>query len=199
MDHATVLAYDDHAVDFADDWLRQPVPDDLYQLLARYFSPGPAADIGCGAGRDVAWLNRHGLETIGYDASSGLLAQARLTYPGLHFEQASLPELSGLDTATFQNVLCETVIMHLAPEQVGPATTRLLELLRPDGTLFLSWRVTEGRSQRDGRQRLYAAFDPALVRDACRGHRILLDEEAVNASSGKTVHRLVVRKNKKPA
>ena len=77
---------------------------------------------------------------------------------------------------------------------MGPATRRLLELLRPSGTLFLSWRVTEGDSLRDKHGRLYAAFDKRLVTDEIAGQTVLLDQEDVNLSSGKKVHRLIVRK-----
>jgi SAM-dependent methyltransferase len=196
MDTNTLLAYDEKAKAFADDWRAQPAPDDMYELLTRHFAPGPTADIGCGSGRDAAWLNAHGFETVvGYDASEGLLQQARQAYPDLRFMQAALPDLQGIASQSFQNVLCETVIMHLGAELVGPATRRLLDILRPGGTLFLSWRVTEGASQRDSHQRLYSSFDKALVLDECQRQTRLLDQEDISASSGKTVHRIMVRKS----
>ena len=74
---------------------------------------------------------------------------------------ATLPRLDGVARGAFQNVLCETVIMHLAPAQVGPSVRSLRALLRPGGTLYLSWRVTDDASRRDLAGRLYAAFDKA--------------------------------------
>jgi SAM-dependent methyltransferase len=194
MDDKTLDAYDGEANGFANEWEQQPAPEDMYAWLARYFSPGATADIGCGSGRDVAWLQSQGFDAVGYDASEGLLTQARARHPGLSFMQAALPELKGLPSGHFRNVLCETVIMHLEPGQIAPAVRRLLDLLQPDGVLYLSWRVTDGASQRDQHRRLYASFDPSLVRDACAGHAILHDKEEVNLSSGKRVHRLIVRK-----
>ncbi|GAA4337909.1 class I SAM-dependent methyltransferase [Pigmentiphaga soli] len=194
MDPATLSAYDRQAAAFADDWLAQPAPDDMYALLARHFTPGPTADVGCGAGRDVAWLASHGFDAIGYDASSALLQEARRRHPQLRFEQSALPGLPGIGSARFQNVLCETVIMHLDPPQIGPAVRRLLQILRAGGHLYLSWRVTAGTAQRDRHRRLYSAFDASLVLDECAGHEILMDAEEVSASSGKTVHRVIVRK-----
>jgi SAM-dependent methyltransferase len=194
MDKNTLHAYDHDAARFADEWHTQPSPDDLYALLTQYFSPGPTADIGSGSGRDVAWLHAQGFDAVGYDPSQGLLEQARLRYPKLRFTQSALPELDGVASGQFRNVLCETVIMHLDPAQVAPAVHRLLDILQPGGTLFLSWRVTDGTSQRDQHQRLYASFDKTVVMNACEGNAILLDREDVNISSGKVVHRLVVRK-----
>ena len=47
---------------------------------------------------------------------------------------------------------------------------------------------------RDAQGRLYAAFDAALVLAELKTTTVLLDEEAVSASSGKKIHRLVVKK-----
>ena len=47
------------------------------------------------------------------------------------------------------NVLCETVIMHFLEPDVLEAVQRLVELLKNSGTLYLSWRITEGKSYRD--------------------------------------------------
>lgn len=196
MDKQTLSAYDSASAQYARDWNEQPAPDDLYALVEKYFlRGGPTVDIGCGSGRDAAWLDAHGYEASGYDPSEGLLEEARAQYPGLHFGVAALPELAGLPKGTFQNVLCETVVMHLDPQDVGAATRALLGLLRPSGTLYLSWRVTEGESIRDKAGRLYAAFDTQAVRGAIgEGCTLLFDEGAVSASSGKKIHRLVVRK-----
>ena len=56
-DTATMAAYDADAARYAEDWETQPAPTDLHDTVRRFFSPGPTADIGCGSGRDTAWLN----------------------------------------------------------------------------------------------------------------------------------------------
>jgi SAM-dependent methyltransferase len=142
----------------------------------------------------VAWLVANSYPTIGYDASEGLLAQARKIYPGLEFAIDALPGLSRIRDETFDNVLCETVIMHLVSSEIAHSVCRLLAILKPGGILYLSWRVTVGSDQRDGHGRLYAAFDPTIVWSALGGATILLNEEALSASSGKTIHRIVACK-----
>lgn len=194
MDHPTLAAYDQGALTYADDWHQQPPPSDLHDIVRRYFRRGTTVDIGCGSGREVAWLNASGYPTIGYDASEGLIAEARRRYPDLHFQQAALPQLDGVARASFDNVLCETVIMHLPQADIGPSARALTSLLTTDGVLYLSWRVTRETDQRDKAGRLYAAFDAALVRDELKDMTLLLDEEVVSASSGKIIHRLVARR-----
>jgi SAM-dependent methyltransferase len=194
MDEATLNAYDRDAAGFAREWAEQPPPSDLHAVVRRFFVPGPTADIGCGSGRDAAWLDAEGFPTHGFDASEGLLAEARRRHPQIPFSQALLPDLIGIEDGSFANVLCETVIMHLDPAEVTPAVKRLLAILVPGGVLYLSWRVTEGADRRDEHGRLYAAFDPERVLSPLKCADILLDEQVGSVSSGKLIRRIVARK-----
>jgi len=194
MDDATLSAYDRDAAGFAREWAEQPPPSDLHAAVRRFFVRGPTADIGCGSGRDAAWLDAQGFPTHGFDASEGLLAEARRRHPRIPFSHATLPDLAGVEDGAFANVLCETVIMHLGPAEVTPAVERLLAVLVPGGVLYLSWRVTEGADRRDTHGRLYAAFDPQRVLTPLAGADILLDEQLGSVSSGKLIRRIVARK-----
>ena len=187
VDRKTLAAYDSEAAAFAKEWHEQPAPVDLQELVERFFvRGGTSADIGCGSGREVGWLNANGFSATGFDASEGLLTEARKRYPGLKFAPAELPDLRGIAAGSFDNVLCETVIMHLDCAQIGPSVRRLLEIVKPSGILYSDFRDAHGR--------LYAAFDPAIVLAELKTATVLLDEEVVSASSGKKIHRLVVKK-----
>ena len=195
MDRQTLAAYDNDAAAFAKDWHGQPLPVDLHEIVKRFFVMGGlTADIGCGSGREVAWLNANGFPAKGFDASEGLLVEARGRYPQFEFVRAELPALNGIPANSFANVLCETVIMHLERAQIAASVRRLIEIVKPGGIFYLSWRVTEGDDQRDKHARLYTAFEPSLVRSELRAATILLDEDVVSASSGKRIHRIVARK-----
>jgi SAM-dependent methyltransferase len=195
IDTDTIAAYDAGAADYAADWEDgQPPPDDLYAALTEFFRPGPSVDIGCGSGRDTAWLQAQGFRALGVDASAGLLAEAARRHPCVRFVRDTLPGLATLASGGFANVLCETVIMHLPAASAEAAVRRLADLLASGGTLYLSWRVTPEEDLRDKAGRLYAAFGTELVRGALAGLDILLDEEIVSASSGRIVHRIAARK-----
>jgi SAM-dependent methyltransferase len=195
LDRQTLAAYEGDAAAFAKDWHAQPAPHDLHDIVRRFFiKGGTTADIGCGSGREVAWLNANGFPAQGFDASSGLLAEARARYPDLKFALAELPELRGIAANAYDNLLCETVIMHLDRALIAPSLRRMLDVVKPGGFFYLSWRVTEGADQRDQHDRLYAAFEVSLVSAELSDTTVLLDEEVASASSGKIVHRIVVRK-----
>jgi SAM-dependent methyltransferase len=163
-------------------------------IIRQYFDPGLTADIGCGSGRDTNWLSNNGYTAIGFDASEGLLAAARRLHPGVEFRYAALPELNGIADDVLSNVLCETVIMHLSADAIELSVKRLVEILQLDGTLYLSWRVTEKEDKRDDRERLYSAFDPTLVLRALASEKILFNDHLVSPSSGKAIQRIIVRK-----
>ncbi len=195
MDPATLAAYDREAAAFAADWHAQPAPADLHDIIRRFFIPGGrTADIGCGSGREVGWLNASGYPAEGFDASNGLLAEARTRYPGASFTYAELPDLAWIADDSFDNVLCETVLMHLDRSDIVPAVQRMRAITRPGGIVYLSWRVTREADQRDGHHRLYAVVDLAALSEVFANDTALLDEEVVSASSGKVIHRMVVKK-----
>ena len=191
MDDATLGAYDRDAKAFADAWDTQPPSADLQAVVRQFFISGQTADVGCGSGRDAAWLNACGYPTRGFDASKGLLAEARRRHPQIQFGTAILPDLDGIAESGFANVLCETVIMHLDPKAITPAVARLLAILIPGGILHLSWRVTEGADRRDQHGRLYAAFDPERVRRALTTTQVLHDQQV---GSVRSIRRIVARK-----
>jgi SAM-dependent methyltransferase len=194
MDSRTVEAYDRSPERYADEWHSQPTPSDLHELVLTYFRPGPTADIGCGSGRDTAWLSSQGFESVGFDVSTGLLEEASRRYPGIPFHVASLPELAGIEEDAFENVLCETVVMHIPVDDIPASVRRLCAILRPGGTLYLSWRVTDAQDQRTEDGRLYSAFGSELVLGSLDAMTLLHDSESTSASSGRTVHRLVARR-----
>ena len=195
MDLATIRSYDERAASFAKEREdEQPVPIDLQTIVRQYFRHGLTADVGCGSGRDAAWLSDNVFTVVGVDPSAGLLAEATRRHGGIRFQLGALPELDTLTEGSFVNVLCETVIMHLDAKLIPASVRKLVALLEPQGTLYLSWRVTEGSDVRDENGRFYSAFEPSLVMEGLSDATIELDKQQVSASSKKTVHRIVARR-----
>ena len=195
MDKKTLEAYAKKASDYSQDWLTQPEPSDMYQLLNSYFTPsGRTADIGCGNGRDSNWMALNGFRVSGYDSSSELIKLATQLYPQIQFHQAFLPKLEEIQQE-FENVLCETVIMHLPKAEILEAIQNLKRILKNQGILYLSWRVTEGEDSRHEDGRLYSAFEPKFILDQFPKNSILHFEDKTSASSGKRVCRLIYKKS----
>jgi ubiquinone/menaquinone biosynthesis C-methylase UbiE len=101
-------------------------------------------DVGCGAGRDMAWLESLGLSVVGLDHSSGMLAQARARARGplLQMDMRFL----GLTTGKFDGVWCCASLLHLPKGDAPAALTEMGRILQRGGLLFLSMQEGDGQA-----------------------------------------------------
>ena len=77
MDPQTISTYDTHAAEFAAEWEdEQPAASDLHAIVSEHFVSGLTLDVGCGSGRDTAWLAAEGYDVTGVDASTQLIKEA---------------------------------------------------------------------------------------------------------------------------
>jgi ubiquinone/menaquinone biosynthesis C-methylase UbiE len=195
MDKLTIEAYNQEAENIAQlhDNL---VPERLYQLIVKYFCPGmKTLDIGCGNGRDSAWLSKNGFEVIGLDASLGMLRQAKKRHPKTHFLQAALPELSGIPDATFSNALCSAVLMHMERSELQLATKSILRVLTKGAVLLVSIRGTLEANKREN-GKLYEAITPEemMALFEHEGAKLLFYESTLEAVRNHIWHTLIFRK-----
>ena len=82
--------------------------------LVRRFDPRSVLDAGCGTGRVAIELARHGIEVVGVDVSSSMVAEARRRDPSIEFIEH---DLATLDLArTFEIVLLAGNVPLFCPE-----------------------------------------------------------------------------------
>ena len=67
------------------------------------------------------------------DASRGLIEEARRRYPGVPFECDTVSALTGLESGSYANMLCETVIMRMPKAEALVSVRRMAEFLAPGG------------------------------------------------------------------
>lgn len=120
----------------------------------------PVLDLGCGAGRDSAWLEARGLRMVGGDLSRGMLEQARkqVHSPLIQLDMRSLP----FARSQFAAVWCQAALLHL-PKVLAPAALReAWRVLLPGGLLYVSVQrgETEGFETRpyEPQERYYAHY-----------------------------------------
>jgi SAM-dependent methyltransferase len=159
-DETTLRAYDGRAAEFAADF-RQIEPLGLYDTAQAFFRRGGrSVDVGCGCGRDVAWLHANGFPAEGVDASSAMLYEARAAFPNLPFEHSELPDLAGIPADCFDNVLCSAVLMHLGRGEIPGALDALARILRVGGRVIFSCRGGRDGAEREPDGRLFTRITP---------------------------------------
>jgi SAM-dependent methyltransferase len=195
MDELTIQAYDTDAEKIAK-LHENLIPERLYQLAFEHFIPtSKTLDIGCGSGRDTAWLSKSGFEAIGIDASSGMLEQARERHPGLTFQQIALPNLARIADGSYSNALCSAVLMHLEHGSLNSAAKNILRILSKGGILLLSFRGTKEANKREN-GKLYEtiAKEEAIGLFEQAGGELLLYEPTLEAGRNHLWNTLVFRK-----
>jgi len=175
------------------------IPTRIYELIQNHFIPfEKTADIGCGAGRDTYWLNQQGFDVVGIDASHGMLKKAKSQYPDIRFIEDFLPELSQLKTNSLQNILCSAVLMHINQEKIFSACLRLIELLKPNGCLIISFRETKNEDFREN-GKLYENIQVESLIIFFKRYQcdIILHESTVEQTRGLTWQTIVIKKARK--
>ncbi len=160
--HRTQLTYDQIAAAFAATYAAMP-PNlaALADRLAQHVGPrGIIADIGCGHGRDTAWLERTNRLVIGFDLSFQMLLQAKTITRG-DLVQMDMQH-SAVPNASFDGIWCCASLLHLPKSQAAATLVEFRRISRAEGMLILS--IQEGDSEgwvwseRDRVERYFARY-----------------------------------------
>lgn len=116
----------------------------LADTLAQHVGPQDLiADIGCGHGRDTAWLERANRLVFGFDLSFHMLQQARNITKG-KLAQMDMQRLA-VSNGSFKGVWCCAALLHLPKSAATPTLGEFHRILHPSGMLILS--IQEGDSE----------------------------------------------------
>lgn len=141
----TVAAYDQIAALYAK--RNAAMPEDLATLATRFLElvrqGAKILDVGCGAGRDMAWMEARGARVTGVDLSAGMLAEARRQVRGALL-QMDMRRLNFPD-ARFGGVWCTASLLHLPKREAPGALREMRRVLVPHGILFLC--IQEGAGE----------------------------------------------------
>jgi len=139
MDSQTVSYYSQNAKVIADRY------ESIVNGLAKHFedafpSGSRVLDVGCGSGRDLAYLHSLGRDTYGLDATPELVELAQDLHPELKGRLVceSIPGTAVPFGGAFDGVLCSAVLMHIAEEHQPAAVEFIKRCLKPRGRLLYS-------------------------------------------------------------
>jgi len=187
--------YDDVAARFAVVNAQMPpaVLDSARQLLEIVGAPARILELGCGHGRDAAWLEAHGVDVVAADLSAGMLAETRLrvTGPVVQLDMRAL----AFRSAVFDGVWSNAAMLHLPKAAVPSALAGVRRILRPGGAFFVSIQVGEGETWEAASYgqpvaRFFSRYAPAefgaLIEDA--GMQLLEAEESYGGPRNHWAH-----------
>lgn len=112
----------------------------VHRLLEEYGTGKRVLDVGCGLGREAAYLNRMGYEAAGMDTSPDMLAWAQEHYPGLDVVYGDQSDFSL--GRRFDAIYCvgSTFLYNFTNEAVLASLQCFRRHLMPGGLLYLDMR-----------------------------------------------------------
>ncbi|MEK0316608.1 class I SAM-dependent methyltransferase [Cohnella sp. 56] len=112
----------------------------IHTILAEFNAGKTVLDVGCGPGREVAYLNQAGYEAVGLDNSEPMLAWARAHYPGLSFVDGSQANFSL--QRQFDALYCvgSTFLYNFTNEEVRASLRCFRQHLHAGGLLYMDMR-----------------------------------------------------------
>jgi len=130
---------------------------------------GSLLDIGCGSGRDAAWLQTQGYTVTAMDSSLNILKQAGKYHPELkpRLIHACLPfsnDTFPIDKFNIISVIA--VLMHIPDYDLNECIYQFKKLLQPNGHILISVSVgregllTINGKKRDPQGRLFIERSP---------------------------------------
>ena len=151
MHEPTIQYYDKNAKPLSAQYEEANV-NDLHAMLERWLPDrGTVLEVGCGTGREAAWMAARGLDVTATDASAAMLAEAKKNpnAASVRFEQACFPmkEGSPLLQKRFDAIVCIAVLMHVPDNDLFDMLFQMRELLNPGGRVICSFCLEKIRGQ----------------------------------------------------
>lgn len=152
MKHNSTLSYyEKHSLELTERYENADV-DDLHKRLLKTFTGcSSILDIGCGSGREAAFLVRNGFDVLCVDGSAEMVKHAEQAHPELKgkIEQRIMPEDFPADTA-FDGVCAVAFFMHLTLNDLKKVLEKIFLVLKPMGRLFFSVPLSRPHLQKSG-------------------------------------------------
>ena len=160
----TIRSYDATAAEFATRWFDTRLTESMSRFANRLGPGARVLDVGCGPGRDTAWLAEQGFDAWGVDLSYGMLQEglARgVQAPLIQADMAHLPFRKG----SFSGLWVCASLLHIPKAQAGDVLRELARVVQP-GHILVAVKRGEGQGwteSPDGTRRFFAYYTPAEI------------------------------------
>jgi SAM-dependent methyltransferase len=173
MTDTTLAYYTAHWEDLVQRYESADVTE-LQALLAASFSPGARLlELGCGSGRDAAFMLANGFDVIASDAAQEMIDAAAACHPALagRLCRICLPLDLTPSLGPFDGVYAVATLMHLTRPAIQDVFSGIRRVLVPGGRLFFSvplHRNDVAADELDAKGRRFTAMTRTAWTGICR-------------------------------
>jgi SAM-dependent methyltransferase len=141
---------EEYARHFCDEMEKKPFDRKMLDWLAEKVNgSGMICDLGCGPGQIAGYLHSRGVDVCGVDLSPEMVKQARRLNPAITFQQGDMLALTEVPNDHYGGIAAFYSIIHIPRPSVGDALRELKRVLRPEGTLLLTFHIGQETVHRD--------------------------------------------------
>lgn len=132
----------DYAEQFKDELTKKPFDCRMLDRLVETVGKRETiCDLGCGAGHIAKYLSGRGAKTCGIDLSSEMVKQAGRLNPEITFRQGNMLDLKETSDDSFGGIAAFYSIIHVPRDSVIDALREMKRVLRPKGSLLLTFHI----------------------------------------------------------
>jgi SAM-dependent methyltransferase len=141
---------EEYARHFCDEMEKKPFDRKMLDWLAEKVNgSGMICDLGCGPGQIAGYLHSRGVDVCGVDLSPEMVKQARRLNPAITFQQGDMLALTEVPNDHYGGIAAFYSIIHIPRPSVVDALRELKRVLRPEGTLLLTFHIGQETVHRD--------------------------------------------------
>lgn len=188
MDRQTIAFYESSADSISSRY--ESVDSPVKALYPEFIKAGDVVlDIGCGSGRDIAWLHTQGCKVTGIDPSFQMIKNAKATHPQItdSLFQGSLPaDLNGISGIPYDIVLLSAVIMHIPDESFVESGIAISRIMKDHGTLIISHCLNRkglNSQQREANGRLFIIRSSNEIEELLKPSGFMVKQSSIREDS----------------
>lgn len=189
MDSLTLAYYNQNAIKVAQRYESANVTQ-LHEFLSSSLKPGGSLlELGCGSGRDAAFMSDQGFRVLATDGSAAMLEQVKQHHPQLaaHVGQLQLPGELSSELGTFDGIYAIAVLMHLSVQDIAKTISAVESLLTPKGRFAFSVSILRNdvtTDEFDAKGRRFTILSPDKWQELCQKSglqmtRTMMSEDAL--------------------
>ncbi len=168
----TLAYYDENAKGIAGRYEKIEFGDTQRRLLHVFAGRSAVLELGCGSGRDAAFLLSSGLDITAVDGSQAMPARVETFHPELKARlcHAVLPGRLPFADGVFSGVYSLALLMHLKRDDLGTVFEEVGRVLSRGGLLFFSVSLERDDTNRegfDGKGRRFTSLSASEWHELC--------------------------------
>lgn len=179
MDRSTLNYYSQNALKVAQRYESADVRQ-LHDFLSSSLKPGgKLLELGCGSGRDAAFMVSQGFKVLATDGCASMVQQANLHHPELaaHLLHLELPDGLSNGLGVFDGIYAIAVLMHLSVQEIERTILGVNSLLAAKGRFIFSVPARRDEVMTntfDSKGRRFTALSPDGWTDLCLKYNLQL-------------------------